>query len=222
MLDEVDAAERVLTQEAGLVGPLRLAIPTMLTQFGIMDAVQRSRRAYPRLALELLVQDAPIHLVDSGCDAAVVVGRQSDSSMTLIKLGRIVPLLAASASYLGEHGTPQQTDELSEHVCLRIIGDGPQTHWSLTAADGQRCRVRVGDGFSSNNSRVLHDAMLGGVGIGLTSALVLRQNPQLVQLLPDYHHLPFGVFALCPNGYAELPRSALAIELLRKGLQLPS
>ena len=220
VLDEVNAAELELFGGQHLRGTIRLSLPTLLLQQSLLDELTRAPQMHPELEIELLVQDGPVNLMDSGCDIVVVAGRPGDSSMTMSKLGTIRPQLAATTQYLERAAVLRSPSDLTNHLCLRFIADKPQTHWSLVSDKGRRRSVAVGRGFASNNSRALFDAMCNGSGIGLATEAQLRQHPQLKRVLPRYQHVPFELFALYPPEQNRSARTTLALSLLRNGLQL--
>jgi DNA-binding transcriptional LysR family regulator len=220
ILDQVQAAEREV-QTADLRGLMRVGVPTLFAQFGLLDEVVRILRAHPELDVEVMVQDAPIHLVESGCDAVVVVGRPADSANKLIKLGSVVPVLAASEAYVRSQGKPTTVRELRDHACLRFVGDGPQTHWPLVGPNRRRCKAAVGRGLSSNSSRVLFDAMLSGAGIGLALDVLLRRTDNdLVRVLPEHHHAPFELFVMRSATPEPCAHARLAVDLLSRAVSM--
>jgi LysR family transcriptional regulator, regulator for bpeEF and oprC len=227
VLNELKAMEIELQDDKEPRGTLRLAVPTLMTQFGLLDELLRAQRTYSELNIELLVQDEPIPLISVGCDAAIVVGRPADSTNKLFRLGEITPSLAATTSYLEYAGTPTCLDDLADHECLCFVGLGgePQTHWPLMAPDSKVKMTKMGRGFSSNSSRVLFDALLRGAGIGLVTENEIRRRnmaslDSLQRVLPGYHHIPFELYALLPPEHGESPRSKLALTLFKQGIEL--
>ncbi len=216
ILDEVQAAELEAAGVDRPIGKLKLAIPTLLTHFGLLAELARLRETYPDLAVELLVGDEPIELMATGCDLVVTAVRPADSGLTMIKLGRLKPVLAAHRAYLARAGTPTSPEELKDHVCLRFESDEAQTHWQLQGPGRRRRKVRVGGGFSANDSRVLFDALLSGVGIGVVTEPELRGRVELNRVLPGYRFTTFDLFALYHPRQSALMRTRLAIDLLRR------
>ncbi len=223
ILEEVAAAEREVVHGTEPKGTLRLAIPTMLTQFGLLDELLLVGRRHPDLHIELIVGDTPVDPVTTGCDAVVYVGRPPDSSHKMVRLGSLSPVLAAAESYLATAGKPERPADLKHHACLRFFGTEPQTHWRLVGPTRRARRVRVGRGLSCNDSRLLYDAMMQGVGIGLAVEQSTR-NPHLglTRVLPEYRHVAFEVFALCPAKPSGSVHTQIAIALLQKGIHLAS
>jgi DNA-binding transcriptional LysR family regulator len=62
---------------------------------------------YPKLKLDLLMNDRFIDLVEEGVDLAIRVGKLSDMSLIARHLGRSRRVTVATPDYLKRHGTPR-------------------------------------------------------------------------------------------------------------------
>jgi DNA-binding transcriptional LysR family regulator len=108
-------------------------------------------------------------------------------------------LLVASSDYLRRCGTPAHPNDLAAHQCLLYLRDAAGQSWSFEREAGrkgaERVSVPVSGPLRANNSEVLREGVLGGLGIGLlpdfTAAGHLGAR-QLVQVLPQWQ--PRGFF----------------------------
>jgi len=210
-LDDAMAAIGPTTEPSGVV---RVAIPTATVEMGIMQGLQEWLDLYPRVSLKLVVTDQPVDVVGEGMDVAVHVGPPVDSELVARRLVDVVPLLAASESYLARHGTPESPVELASHSTLRFFSDQPQRVWRLHAPGREPVDVPVGGRLEADHSGALLAALHAGVGIGWVPKSVLDQHPNLVRVLPEWTLAPFPVYALMPFGRHRLPRVRALVDFL--------
>ena len=106
--------------------------------------------------------------------------------------------LVASPAYLRQHGTLKLPDELTAHACITYLRAGPAV-WKLEGvrkcADPERVSVAVQGPLRANNSELVRDAALAGLGIALlpdfSAAAALRAG-RLKEVLAPWR--PVGFF----------------------------
>ncbi|MGH8803930.1 MAG: LysR substrate-binding domain-containing protein, partial [Polaromonas sp.] len=127
--------------------------------------------------------------------------------------------------------------ELTAHDCLLYLGGSHAGSWTFVrhvgrnakrkSADqaGERVGVNITGTLKANNSEVLRDALLAGLGIGLLpdfsvpSGAGEKEPPPLVQVLPDWQVQGFfgdRIYALRPWS-AQVPKAVQClVEHLRQ------
>src|SRR5690606_10970330 len=76
--------------------------------------------------------------------------------------------LVASLGYLRQRGTPRHPSELAAHDCLLYLDRPGSATWAFVAeGDTKPVMVQVSGRFQANNSEVLRDMALAGLGIAL-------------------------------------------------------
>ena len=119
----------------------------------------------------------------------------------------------ASPDYLARRGVPQHPSELVAHDCLLYLG-GQRGQWTFARqatgrrrSDEEKVGVNLSPKLRANNSEVLREALLAGLGIGLLpdfslpSEHGLAGRPQLVPVLADWQVQGFfgdRIYALRP------------------------
>ncbi|WP_352765662.1 LysR substrate-binding domain-containing protein [Mesorhizobium sp. M0847] len=88
------------------------------------------RKAYPAVAVDLVVTDRVADLVADGIDLAVRVGPLRDSSLISRAFVTGPSGLFASQAYLDRRGTPVSLEQLEHHDLI-----APQQGMGATAAD---------------------------------------------------------------------------------------
>ncbi|QJX02084.1 LysR family transcriptional regulator [Alcanivorax sp. IO_7] len=180
-------------------GLLRVSAPVALGRQRIAPMLPAFLRHYPEIRLELDLSDRFVNLSQEGFDLAIRHAQSVPETHVAWVLRESRSLLVASHDYLERHGEPRHPTDLSRHECLMYLRDGSAQSWSFQREAGrkrgERVGVPVGGHFKANNSEVLREAVLGGLGIGLlpdfTAVDELRPG-RLTQVLPGWK--PVGFF----------------------------
>jgi DNA-binding transcriptional LysR family regulator len=180
-------------------GLVRVTAPVALGRQVIAPALPAFVKQYPEIRLELDLSDRLINLPQEGFDLAIRHTDNPPDTYVAWRLCESRSLLLASQSYLRSRGVPGHPSDLGDHDCLMYLRDPDNRAWSFEKIRGrkrnERISVPVTGPLRANNSEVLREAVLGGLGIGLlpdfTAAAELKSG-QLQQVLPDWK--PVGFF----------------------------
>ncbi|MDY7507438.1 MULTISPECIES: LysR family transcriptional regulator [Ralstonia] len=177
-------------------GLLRIACAQSLAQQTLSVAVTAYLRRYPQTAVDLVVDNRTINLVEERIDLAVRITNDLDPNLIARPLGTCESVVVAAPSYLAAHGTPRRVEDLAIHNCLTYSYFG-KSLWKFTdAKTGAPSDVPVGGNLSANESMVLLTAAREGAGIALQpvfAAAPLIASGQLVRLLPDHVPQALGI-----------------------------
>lgn len=207
-------------------GLVRVTAPVALGRQQLAPRTAAFLRACPGVRIELELSDGLSSLSREGFDLAI---RHSDAAPDTHVAWKLCPsaaVLVATRAYLRGHGTPGMPEDLAAHACLTYPRRGVSATWSFEplSGEGDRRSVAVGGAFAANNSEVLRDAALAGLGIALIpdfSAQAALAGGKLVQVLPDWRPVgTFGqsIFALRPYS-PYIPRAVRAyVDFLRREL----
>ncbi|MFC4654701.1 LysR family transcriptional regulator [Rheinheimera marina] len=177
-------------------GPVRLTAPVYYGETLIAPLLHEFLLRHPKLQLDLVLTNDQLDLVKGGFDAAIRLGQLTDSSLQARKLGSRRLFLAASPTYLQQHGTPQNLNELQHHQCLV----GSLEVWRFEQ-QGQKLQIRPQPYLKCNSGVALTDACIKGLGITQLPDYYLKpflDSGQLLSLLPDYQPTDDGIWALYP------------------------
>jgi DNA-binding transcriptional LysR family regulator len=222
-------------------GLVRLTAPVALGRQHVAPQLADFLAQWPGVRVELDLSDRLVNLVHEGFDLAVRHTAAPPENHVAWKLCASRTRLVASPDYLARRGTPKTPAELAAHDCLPYLrpgaavwpfergggADEPVSPGSGSIAGGpepERARVTVTGPLRANNSEVLRDAVLSGLGIALlpdfSAAAALRAG-RLQELLPDWRPVGFfgdGLWALRPWS-PQVPRAVRALaEHLRGAL----
>ena len=182
-------------------GLVRVTAPVALGRQQVASAIEAFCRAQPEVRIELDLSDRLVTLAHEGFDLAIRHVSAPPDNHVAWRLGGSRALPVAASAYLRRRGAPLHPVDLAGHACLAYLRPGPAA-WAferlgeVTAGiEPERCSVTVQGPLRANNSEVLRDAALAGLGIALLpdfSAAEALRSGRLRALLPDWR--PIGFF----------------------------
>ncbi len=164
ILGDLESAHLEVSEGAGPPrGLLRISLPVAFARLHIAPAIPVFLRMYPGIELDLAMTDDVVDLVEERLDLAIRIGSLEASSLIARKLAPHRRLVCASPDYLGERGEPQSPAALAAHNCLTFsYMRGPRI-WRFSGRSEEA--VRVGGNMRANNSEMLREAAIDGLGI---------------------------------------------------------
>ena len=180
-------------------GLVRVTAPVALGRQHIAPLLAGFLREYPEIRLELDLTDRFVNLAQEGFDLAIRHTEAPPDTHVAWVLCPSRSVLVASSDYLRRKGAPSSPADLGSHSCLLYLRDTAGQSWSFQREGGRKTAdnviVNVNGPLRANNSEVLREAVLGGLGIGLLpdfSAAPYMGPRQLVRVLPQWQ--PRGFF----------------------------
>ncbi|MDO4641261.1 MAG: LysR substrate-binding domain-containing protein [Neisseria sp.] len=184
----------LLNETAGL---LRIALPVDLAQIFIAPLLPEFCRRYPKIRLELDLNQQKVDLISDAFDLAIRAGEQPDSGLISRVLARMSSRLYAAPAYLDKHGIPQTPDELKNHQCLRFRAGFADT-WRLLNGN-QVEEIKVGGDILSNSPNMNMQIALAGLGVALLPEIMSQHQTltgKLQNILPDWQTATVPVYAI--------------------------
>jgi len=183
-------------------GTVRVHVFRSAADLYLQPILPAFHRAYPRVVLDITVDDEVIDTVASGFDVAIRIGEVIERDMIAVPLEppvRQVPV--AAPSYIAEHGLPAHPRDLLGHNCIRWRWPGRTQpyRWEFFE-DGAWFEVEVGGPLVVNSKDMALKAAIDGVGIAFPVERTARQaiaDGRLVPMLEPWcepfpgHHLCF-------------------------------
>lgn len=222
VLDDTERTLGALRAAHGeLSGRLVLAVPVSLTLSFLKDHLHAFQAAHPGIELELRLSDRPVDLVRDGVDVALRGRAQlEDSSLVAAPLMQMPRAVAAAPDYWRRHGKPAHPSDLAAHNCLPYLLGSDATRWSFEGPGGPLA-VEVRGSLRADNSLMLIDAMLRGIGVGLVPRVMMRNElaeGRLEAALDDWRAEPRQVFAVYPSREHLPERVRTLVRFLRERL----
>ncbi len=201
-----DALENIETLseelEGEVRGHLKVSCSTGIGRVHLIPLIQTFRAAYPKVHIQLLLEDRCVDLIDEQIDVAIRVGHLPDSSLIALRLGEMSWVVCASPNYLEKHGAPQTPSDLLQHECLYYRNtQNAFKDWLFIGENGEE-RIHIDGALSVNDSTALVQAAEQGQGVlwidknSLGDAI---EKGRLVPLLQDYTLVTgYPIYALYP------------------------
>jgi DNA-binding transcriptional LysR family regulator len=209
-------------------GLVRVSAPVALGRQQVAPTLEAFFRRHPAVRVELELSDRLANLAHEGFDVAVRHASAPPDNHVAWKLCESRTLLVASAGYLRRRGVPGHPSELASHDCLAYLRTGPAVWWfeqrTRSAKEAERASVAVQGPLRANNSELLRDAVLAGLGIAqvpdFSAAAPLRAG-RLREVLPGWRPVGFfgdAIWAIRPWSAATPRAVQLLVEHLRQQL----
>jgi DNA-binding transcriptional LysR family regulator len=185
-------------------GELRIMAPTNFGLAEIGAAITDLALAYPRLRINLTLNDHVTDPIAEGYDIAISVGRPRGASSSLIarKLNSSRRILCAAPDYLARRGTPRQPEDLAQHACLTYSYLAEPDEWHLIGHDGERV-VKISGPIVTSHREVLKTAVVRGLGIAYGPVIFFREDikaGRVVEVLPKFKLPEETIYAVYPVG----------------------
>lgn len=186
-------------------GDLRLTLPLGVALTFVYPHLHEFTERFPKIGLDLQVNDRPVDLVANGFDLALRAGYPVDSDFSARRLITYRRLTCASPDYLAIHGSPRHPSELEQHQCLVYRHEPQPSHWQYRV-DGETLAIPVKSAFSSNESHALIAWAKAGMGITRQPEWLVERELRggdLIRVLEEYDGIDAsrqpGIYAIFPK-----------------------
>ncbi|MCZ0749018.1 LysR family transcriptional regulator [Vibrio parahaemolyticus] len=151
-------------------GLIRISVSRTAARLLIEPHLGEFLSRYPKIRLELLMDDGLTNIVAEGMDAGIRLGVSLDEHMVAIPITpNLTNAIVGSPDYFKRYGKPETPNDLVHHNCLayRFTSSGTLDHWSLTSPDVDKHTVI----FEPKGNAVFNDdysmlqAAIQGVGL---------------------------------------------------------
>lgn len=190
-----EAEDAVAQLQGDPQGTLKISAPMSFGRLHVAPLIPKLLKRYPKLQVELVMDDRPTDLVAAGFDIAIRSGKMADSTLVARKLAPLRQVLCASPEYIAQYGLPSIPAQLTEHNCILFSYSSDNNIWTL-CAEGEPETVQVSGNYRVNNSEALIEALRAGIGIGRLPTFVAGPDlkaGRLVQLF-DTYQIPSQMF----------------------------
>ncbi|GLX80268.1 LysR family transcriptional regulator [Thalassotalea insulae] len=181
--------ENIKNQTTEASGLLRITMPSALGQFFIAPKLHTFKKAYPKVQLDLVLNEHLVDITEQGFDIAIrSVELPATSPLYSVQLGQHQQKLVASPEYLKQYGLLNSPEQLSSHQLLVYQGPQIKPDWSLYYQQ-QLFTIQPDACFSSNNYYALLMAAKNGLGIANLYQYMVDSEIKagnLVHILPNW------------------------------------
>ena len=201
-------------------GTLRLAAGDLAAETILWPAVEKLRRNYPDITVEIDVDNGLTDIVAGRYHAGVRLGERVDKDMIAVRISPDLRMAVVGApSYFAEHRKPRQPKDLTDHACIniRLPTLGGFYVWEFEK-DGKETKVRVEGPLAFNSSRMAVEAALAGSGLACTLEDRVKhhiRDGKLVRVLADWCPPFAGYYLYYPSRRQPTPVFSLLVDAVR-------
>lgn len=166
---------------------------------------------YPKLNLELVMDDGLANIIADGCDAGIRVGESLAEHMVAVPITPAMEMaVVATPAYLERFGEPATPADLARHNCLRYrLATGAVFRWEFTspAPRNHAFTVEPRGSLTTNDDAGMIRAALQGVGLMQHFDIVVQRHiasGALVRVLRPWAR-PFPGFYIYAPERAQMP-----------------
>ncbi|XZG71646.1 LysR family transcriptional regulator [Chitinibacteraceae bacterium HSL-7] len=199
-------------------GLIRLNASRIATRLLIEPVLGEFLARYPKVRLELVMNDGLSNIIADGMDAGLRLGESLDEHMVAVPVTPPIEMaVVGSPAYFARHGLPQTPAELIRHNCLayRFTSSGTIDRWAFTSPDTPDRTVVIDPQGSAvfNDDENMLNAALQGVGLIKYLDLCVRQHLEAGRLVRVLAHWcpPFPGFYLYVPSRTQLPAKTRAL-----------
>jgi DNA-binding transcriptional LysR family regulator len=196
LADFQEAEDAVSSGSDEPTGRLKIAAPVSFGARCLSQVMPEFMSRFPRLQVELELEDRLIDLVASGFDVAVRISRLKDSSLIARKIVTIRHVICASPEYLRRRGRPKLPEDLHDHTTLRYsyVDD----HWEFTKSEA----LSPPSKFRCNNGDAMREAAIAGGGLAYLPTFIVHEavaDGRLEVCLSGFEKDPIALYAVYPT-----------------------
>ncbi|WP_158268715.1 LysR family transcriptional regulator [Limnohabitans sp. Hippo3] len=182
MLDSADTLDSELGRHRqGVHGWVRVGVSALMAQCVVIPHLPALYAQHPGLHLDIRADDRMVDMARDGIDIAIRSGQVGNDGLVARKIGLASRSLYAAPSYLAQHGSPQQPDDLVNHHLIGLSHVPAMNRWQRLDTP-QSLHVQ-------GDSRVDHTGLLLSMvqhGVGISRLLDVAARPLVAsgQLAP--------------------------------------
>ena len=200
------------------VGLLKITCPVNIGLKSIVPALNKFKKIYPKISLDVMLTDEVINIMKEGIDLAIRGAPLPDSGLQASKLATLTTCLCASPEYIRQFGHPKNPEDLQAHQW--VIYKLTTGVVSLTKGN-QSYSITTKGSITTNNSAARTAFVEAGHGLGripLYDALPKIKAGTLVTIMDDYTLSDINVFGVFPPGTANSKKLRLLLNFLKEYL----
>ncbi|MFM0052275.1 LysR family transcriptional regulator [Caballeronia grimmiae] len=221
LLREAEGIEQgVAAARAEPAGIIKVAAPLPVGVHILAAAMPSFRRRYPKVSVDLRLNDRYVDLIDEGVDVAIRVGDPGDARLIVRRLAPHRICAFASPAYIQERGLPTHPNDLVKHDCInfRYQSSGQEAAWPFDMGD-RVLEFTPPSGLIIDASDAIAAALVAGAGIGISATYIAAPyvaRGELMPVLSQFAHDRFHLHALWPESRRGNPAVKAFVGFLRE------
>lgn len=163
----LESLKNVRAKRGEVTGRVRLSAPSASIQLVLMDLLPRFIARYPKVEVDVHVDDRLVNTVAGEFDAGMRLIESIDRDMVHVRVSGPTRLVVVGApSYLERKGVPLKPEDLLKHecICIRRSPSGESWAWELERGK-KNYRVPVRGPITTNDAELMRTMAVAGAGL---------------------------------------------------------
>jgi DNA-binding transcriptional LysR family regulator len=192
ILDLAEEAEhRLRADQTTLSGHLRIFATIDSGQSIVTRLITKFLQINACVTAELAFTNRPLHVIQEGCDVAIVAGRLTDENVVARPAGSIGQYLAASPALVKSRPRAKSPADLHSWPWIELSGYQFREEKKITLCDPNRVErvLSIAPILTSEGVTSIREAVLAGLGIALLPDWLIRDDilsRRLLRVLPNW------------------------------------
>jgi len=164
---------------------------------------------FPDIAVEIVVTDRIVDLVQEGVDVDIHNGPLADSTVIARKIAATPIVTVATPSYLKRYGEPRSPSDLGGRECIVFVSGGTAWPWRFKGKQEEVVHQPKGR-FRTNDAEQIRAAVLAGLGVAHAPGWLFAReiaSGEVRRILRRYERDPLSISAVHAGG-RRLPTKA--------------
>jgi DNA-binding transcriptional LysR family regulator len=201
LLADIDTLETEIRRDQSRpAGALSVTLSAGFGRLHIIPLLPAFYARYPDIAIEIVVSDRYVDLLEEGIDVALRIGHLPDSALIARLIGSSPRSTFAATKYIELAGRPTTPEELDHHKCIAFTFQRRVREWIFNTQTG-RIIYRPKGPFRANDAENVRAAVLEGIGICQTPRWLFSAellSGEVTEILVDYPSDPTPINAVFP------------------------
>jgi DNA-binding transcriptional LysR family regulator len=203
-IEEAEEAELAARGAAAtLSGRLRISAAVTFGRLHVMPRLPIFLAGLPALAIDVVLHDQDIDLIEAGIDVALRVGPLRDSALTARKISHCQRHVIGTAAFFAAQGLPQTPADLVVRQSIvyehqRLGG----TSWTFRQGTVETS-VTVKGRVHVTAAEGVREAVFAGLGFAIASEFMFApelKSGAVISVLDDWSLPPVDLWAVFPTG----------------------
>ncbi|ASV56621.1 LysR family transcriptional regulator [Lelliottia jeotgali] len=211
--------DEVRASHVGLSGELRITSTPEYGALVIVPVLAEFSRLHPDLRIRHVASSHHADLIAERFDVAIRLGTLADSRYHAAQISRFTILPVAAPNWLAANPIVS-LDALSQAEWIIHERLPSPLRWQMTHASGQKASLEITHParLFADSAQALMAFALAGAGVALLPEWLVKaelESGRLMQILPDYHFMPQGIYAVYPDAQHVPAKVRVFIDYLR-------
>ncbi|HET6389093.1 LysR family transcriptional regulator [Hyphomicrobium sp.] len=189
-LATIEAALEGVSRDMGEIdGLLRIHAPSCIGAKHIHRIVTEFQSKYPRVTVDLFLEDRRVDIVYDNFDLSLKYGRPDGQDIIIRRIGHVRRILVTSPRYKKRFGEIKTLKQLAEAQLITTAAVLTPRDALKLVRQGKTVEVPVKPIIRTNNAQVLENTLLSGRAVGPIQELLVAKDlaaGQLIRILPEY------------------------------------